>query len=323
MKTETLIHYQKEYYQRHRNKLKLYHLKRYFAQRKRLISYQKQRYRNDIFLLRKYQSQRYHSNKSKYIRKQHKRYRADEANLKTYQSAYRTMNHDKTLRLKRNRCSQKKCFLQPNPEKICRLFLDLISRGPEFVCVSCERSLFLSNQNNNLVLLKNVKLPISMSYVLENTLSFDGQKYLCQTCKRYLLKEKLPLISVSNDLFVETTPEELCVKPLEAYLMAQRKLFAKIVKMPRGEQLRLKGSVVNVPVPVDKVAAATKKIGIMKIVMVKYKRRLICKTDVSRDLARIDKVLEGLRKLSEINTFYKGLELKEFRLSVPDFSDKF
>ena len=233
------------------------------------------------------------------------------------------MNHDKTLRLKRNRCSQKKCLLQPNPEEICRLFLDSISRGPEFICVSCERSLFLSNQNNNLVSLKNVRVPISMSYVLQNTLSFDGQKYLCQTCKRYLLKEKLPPISVSNDLFVETTPEELCVKPLEASLMAQRKLFAKIVKMPRGEQLRLKGSVVKVPVPVDKVAAAMKKVDIMKIVKVKYKRRLIYKTDVPRDLVRIDKVLEGLRKLPEINTFYKVLELKEFLLSAPYFSDKF
>ena len=49
------------------------------------------------------------------------------------------------------------------------------------------------------------------------------------------------------------------MKPLEAYLMVQRKLFAKIVKMPRGEQLRLNGGVVNVPVPVDEVAAAIKK----------------------------------------------------------------
>ena len=147
-----------------------------------------------------------------------------------------------------------------------------------------------------------------MSYVLQNTLTFDGQKYLCQTYKRYILKEKLPPISVSNDLFVETCPEELCVKPSEAHLLAERKLFAKKVKMPRGEQLRLKGGVVIVPVPVDKVAAAMKKFDIMKTVMVKYKRRLIYKTAVSRDLVRIGKVLEGLCKLSEINTFCKGLE---------------
>ena len=147
-----------------------------------------------------------------------------------------------------------------------------------------------------------------MSYVLQNTLSFDGQNYLCQTCKRYILKEKLPPISVSNDLFVKTCPEELCVKPSEAHPMAQRKLFAKKLKTPRGEQLRLKGGVVILPVPVDKVAAAMKKIDIMKTVMVKYKRRLIYKTAVSRDLIRIDKVLEGLCKLYEINTFYKSLE---------------
>ena len=105
--------------------------------------------------------------------------------------------------------------------------------------------------------------------------------------------------------------------------MAQRKLFAKIVKMPRDEQLRLKGTVVNVPVPVGKVAEAMKKIDFLKTVMVKYERRLVYKSDLSRDLVRIDKVLEGSGKLSELNTFYKGLELKEFLLSAPDISDKF
>ena len=98
-----------------------------------------------------------------------------------------------------------------------------------------------------------------MSYVLRNTLSFDGQKDLCQNCERYVLNEKLPPISVSNDLFFETCPEELCVKPSEAYQMVQRKLFAEIVKTPRGEQLRLKVSMVNVPVPYDKVAAVMKQ----------------------------------------------------------------
>ena len=259
IKTQTLKHYQKEYYQRHRKKLKLYQIKRYFVQRKGLISYRKQSYLKNRFLLRKRQSQSYHWDYTKHIRKQQKRYRADEAKIKTYQPAYRTMNHDKTLRLKRNRCYQKKCLLQSNPGKNCRFFLDSVPRGPEFVCVSCERSFFLSNQNNNLVLLKNVKVPISMSYVLWNTQSFDGQKDLCKTCERYILKEKLPPISVSNDLFVETCPEELCVKPSEAYLMAQRKLFAKIVKTPRGEQLRLKVSMVILPVPVDKAAATMKQ----------------------------------------------------------------
>ena len=57
----------------------------------------------------------------------------------------------------------------------------------------------------------------------------------------------------------------------------------------------------------------------MKIV----KRRFINKTGVSRDFVRIDKVLEGLRKLSETNTFHKSLEMKEFLLSAPDFTDKF
>ena len=155
--------------------------------------------------------------------------------------------------------------------------------------------------------MKNVKVAVSITHVLQNTLSFDGQKHLCQTWKRYLQKEKLPPISDFNDLFVETFPEELCVKPLEAYLMAQRKFFAKIVKMSGGEQLCLKRSVVNVPFPVDKVAAAMNKIDLLKIVMVKHNRRLIYKSDVSRDLVRFDKVFEGLHKLSEINTSIKVL----------------
>ena len=61
----------------------------------------------------------------------------------------------------------------------------------------------------------------------------------------------MPPLTAVNYLFGEALLAELDLNCLEWYLLSLRKLFAKIVKMPRGEQSRWKG-IVNVPIPLEK-----------------------------------------------------------------------
>ena len=202
-----------------------------------------------------------------------------------------------------------------------RRFKEAASRGPDFVCICCERAFFKNPNQSTLLAVENTSTPTSMSFVFQNIFSSDGKQYLCRTCHTYLLKKEIPPLAAVNNLFVDTLPAELDLNCLEGYLLSPRKLFAKIVKMPRGEQSRLKGSIVNVPIPLEKVFSSIKKVDVFKLIMVKYKRKLEYKTDVCRSIINVDKIKLALQTLIKINPFYKELKVSDFLLSLPQQLD--
>ena len=63
---------------------------------------------------------------------------------------------------------------------------------------------------------------------------------------------KVPCQAVINNMYVDDTPVELAsLEKLEQILIAQRKVFEKIIVMPKGQQRKVKGAICNVPVECD------------------------------------------------------------------------
>jgi hypothetical protein len=56
-----------------------------------------------------------------------------------------------------------------------------------------------------------------------------------------MLKGKIPCQAVCNNMYVDEIPPELeSLEKLEQVLVAQRRVFEKIVVMPKGQQKKLK-----------------------------------------------------------------------------------
>ena len=82
--------------------------------------------------------------------------------------------------------------------------------------------------------------------------SFDKTEYICPTCHKKVSKNQMPCQSVKNKLEVTELSSELKdLYKLETILIAQRICFQNIIIMPKGQQLKLKGSIINIPVVCD------------------------------------------------------------------------
>ena len=76
--------------------------------------------------------------------------------------------------------------------------------------------------------------------------SFDGKKYICNTCNSKVKQGKVPCQAVINNMYVDDSPVELAsLEKLEQILIAQRIVFEKIIVMPKGQQRKVKGAICN------------------------------------------------------------------------------
>ena len=100
----------------------------------------------------------------------------------------------------------------------------LISEGPTFICVVCNRCLYKSN-------VKRVKENnYNDIFLLGNTgvVSFDKQCYICLTCHNSLKKTTMPYQAVANNFFLEGFPKDIStLNILEKELICQRLLLKK------------------------------------------------------------------------------------------------
>ena len=121
-------------------------------------------------------------------------------------------------------------------------------------------------------------------------------------------------LSVSNQLFIPPKPEELKLNQLESNITAQRKLYAEVDRMPR-DQTCLKASVENIHLPVDEVATLLKKVDMVRLLMLKYTRKLEFRSDDAHSVVDIERNMKAVRKLVKINMLQKFQDIGEFSLS--------
>ena len=116
---------------------------------------------------------------------------------------------------------------------------------------------------------------------------------MCQTCDKYLKKNKIPPCAAKNGMSFPVKPDFFDLNELECRLVAPRLAFQKLVQAPRGNQLKIKGNVVNVPADVNNtvniIPRLPQETGTIKV---QLKRRLKFKGSALSLNVRPDKILQ-------------------------------
>ena len=121
---------------------------------------------------------------------------------------------------------------------------------PYYICIICHRFLY----KKSIKKFKTTHYTVSCDLYHEIE-SFDGCKYICITCDKYLKKDKTPPQAVTNKLMLEPIPDVLeTLNRLEKTLISKRILFKKITVMPKGQQPKIRGAVCNIPVQADAIS---------------------------------------------------------------------
>ena len=79
--------------------------------------------------------------------------------------------------------------------------------------------------------------------------SYDDNYYICTTCDKALRKNSIPCQAIATRLNVVELPklfQDIC--RLERLLLLRRILFKKVKFMPKGKSLKIKVSILNIPV---------------------------------------------------------------------------
>ena len=129
-----------------------------------------------------------------------------------------------------------------------RKFHAAVSTGPLYIC-SCWDQLWYKH---GVTAAKKLRIsnPDIVKYLLSKT-SVDDVEWICQSCLRYLKKNKIPPYAAKNGMLFPLKPEFFDLNELEYRLLAPRLAFQKLMQAPRGNQLKIKGNIVNVPEDVN------------------------------------------------------------------------
>ena len=144
--------------------------------------------------------------------------------------------------------------------------------------------------------------------------------WICSTCDRYLTKGSMPVTASINKLDLGEVPEELVsLNSLEQQLIALNLEYMKVIQMPKGKQLKVRGPVVCVRAdPELTLQALPRPLGESQIVGLKLMRKLEYQCHMDHKLVDLGKVNSALKKLKEINLLYKDIVTCEISSSDED-----
>ena len=152
-------------------------------------------------------------------------------------------------------------------------------------------------------------------YLLSKT-SVDDIEWICQSCDKNLKKNKIPPSAAKNGMSFPVKPDFFDLNELECRLLAPRLAFQKLMQAPRGNQLKIKGNVVNVPADVNNTVNILPRLpqenGTIKV---QLKRRLQYKSSALSLNVRPYKILQAANWLADNSNLYReqGISFSEDR----------
>ena len=183
-----------------------------------------------------------------------------------------------------------------------------ITKGPYFICVVCNRSLY----RNSVFTFNETKYDVNVErFCYEKVNSYDGCQYICKTCDTKLKKKKIPCQAVWNKLQLFEFPHHIpCLNKLEWVIIAKRILFSKIITMPKGQFRKIKGAICNVPIEADTICNILPRgIDSNGLILLKLKRKLCYRGHVLFESVRPDIVQTALNYLKQNNPLYNNVEI--------------
>ena len=148
-------------------------------------------------------------------------------------------------------------------------------------------------------------------------------EWICNSCDNSLSKQKIPMQSQANNLRLCPKIEELeNLCPIELMLISQIIPFMFIVSRAKGAQHGLKGQCVLVPTDLKKIQTILpRSCDDGYLISLALKRRLSDKSAVNKQHIRPAAINRALRKLIEINPFYKDVSIDDQWENVSEQSD--
>ena len=218
---------------------------------------------------------------------------------------------------KRERCQKNKDHMRKIREEkkgITRIkkFQDSVRYGPIFICTVCEQDMFINNVS---IITKDLENKIkefscelfqaTLDKKIFVGLNDDFNAYICRTCKKHLMHEKLPPMAAANGLKVIPLDDiDLRLTEVENNLIAKRIMFQKIYQLPKSRMAACKDHLINIPITTEKVLNTLQQLprtpeeaGLLEV---KLKRKLDYKNTHKQafiDTKRIYKALNFLKSM--------------------------
>ena len=189
-------------------------------------------------------------------------------NARSHETKEETIKRKKYDRKRKSSVKQKKISEKNEIDRLIA-FNESVRYGPIFICSSCEQTRFEkavvslddslkdriwnSCEEKDSALFSKVFEEKLSSEDFKVTICIQGESissnyYICHTCKKYLLKGKMPPMSAANELKTITLPNDVELGELENNLIAKVIPFQKVFKLPKSRMAAVKDKIVNIPV---------------------------------------------------------------------------
>ena len=243
------------------------------------------------------------------------------ASMRTHQKEKRA---NESAECREKRLAKQREYDQRNNVNVCnsptvadeiRKFHTAVSSGPLYICSCCDQLWY----KHSVTAAKKLRIsnPGIVKYLLSKT-SVDDVEWICQSCFRYLKKNKIPPYAAKNGMSFPLKPDFFDLNELECRLLAPRLAFQKLMQAPRGNQLKIKGNIVNVPADVNNTVNVLPRLpqesGTIKV---QLKRRLQYKSSALSLNVRRYKILQAANWLAANSALYReqGVSFSENRIS--------
>ena len=218
-------------------------------------------------------------------------------------------NNDDTLQEyeKKNKklSNQNKLKYGLNLNESIKIFTDLISDGPIYVCSVCHQTNFKDKVSKIKKLHKNKYMNL-LNECKTNYKSINNEEYICNTCKNNIYKGNIPKLSIRNGCGFPEKPNELNLYTLEERFISPVMAFMLIHQLLPGHQLSLYGSICHLPIEIGKIIKKLPRtLNEYETISVKLKRRLCYKNTVFDENVRPYKIIEALQYLLNNSNLYK------------------
>jgi len=234
----------------------------------------------------------------------------------SYKRAYKAK---KTLKPKEKACESQSSVMKQyrtNCKASCiqdfiYKFHNIVSQGPMYICSCCDLLWYRHSVKSAHKLRKSN--PSVDKYLLNKT-SVGSTQWICISCGKYLIKNKVPPCVAVNGMKFPNKPAFFDLIELEYRLLASRLAFQKLMQAPRGKQFKINGNIVYVPVDVtNSVSLLPRLPNEARTIKGNLKRKLQCKSSALSVNVRPHKVVQAAKWLINNSALYKeeGIALCE------------
>ena len=186
-----------------------------------------------------------------------------------------------------------------------KIFNKLTTNGPIYVCSICQQINFLHNVSK-IQNLKKHKNDTLLEKCNTHYKSINNIEYICNTCKKYIYKGKVPKLSIENGCGFHNKPDILNLFCLEERFISPVMAFMLIHQLFPGGQFSLNGGICHLPIEILKIVnTLPHNYSEFETIGVKLKCRLCYKNSVFNENVHPQKIIEALKYLMNTSDLYK------------------